>query len=86
MQKELCQPPPGRRFSIRAFVSCFSANCAEGADAASLAALIKERERLQSRRVAVILSGQNIDRAWMQTVLAGATPRLDDQGEPPQDL
>jgi threonine dehydratase len=49
-------------------------NCAEGAGAAALAALIKERERLQGRRAAVILSGQNIDRAWMQTVLAGGTP------------
>jgi threonine dehydratase len=51
-------------------------NCAEGAGAASLAALIKERERFQGRRVAVILSGQNIDRPWMATVLSGATPRL----------
>jgi len=59
-------------------------NCAEGAGAASLAALIKERERLQGRRAAVILSGQNIDRAWMQTVLAGATPRLDGEEEPLQ--
>jgi len=49
-------------------------NCAEGAGAASLAALIKERERLQGRRVAVILTGQNIDSPWMATVLAGATP------------
>ena len=49
-------------------------NCAEGAGAAALAGLIKERERLQGRRAAVILSGQNIDRAWMQTVLASGTP------------
>ena len=41
-----------------------------------LAALIKERERLQGRPAAVILSGQNIDRAWMQIVLAGDTPRV----------
>jgi hypothetical protein len=27
-------------------------------------------------RVAVILSGQNIDRAWMQQVLAGRTPQV----------
>jgi threonine dehydratase len=59
-------------------------NCAEGAGAASLAALIKERERLQGRRAAIILSGQNIDRAWMQTVFAGATPRLDAEEELPQ--
>ena len=51
-------------------------SCAEGAGAAALAALIKERGRLQNRPAAVILSGQNIDRAWMQTVLAGGTPRV----------
>jgi threonine dehydratase len=51
-------------------------NVAEGAGAASLAALMKERDRLQGRRVAVILTGQNIDRSWMATVLAGATPRV----------
>jgi threonine dehydratase len=50
-------------------------NCAEGAGAAALAALIKERSRM-TRRVAVILSGQNIDRSWMQTVLSGDTPRV----------
>jgi threonine dehydratase len=51
-------------------------SCAEGAGAAALAGLIKERERLQGRPAAVILSGQNIDRTWMQTVLAGDTPRV----------
>jgi threonine dehydratase len=51
-------------------------NCAEGAGAAALAALMKERAKLQGRRAAVILTGQNIDRAWMQTVLAGGTPRV----------
>jgi threonine dehydratase len=50
-------------------------NCAEGAGAAALAALLKERERLHGS-TAVILSGQNIDRTWMQTVLAGSTPRI----------
>jgi threonine dehydratase len=51
-------------------------NCAEGAGAAALAALIKEREQLRGGSAAVILSGQNIDRAWMQTVLAGSTPQV----------
>jgi hypothetical protein len=37
---------------------------------------MKERDRLQGRRAAVIVSGQNIDRPWMQTVLAGGTPRV----------
>ena len=50
-------------------------NCAEGAGAAALAALVKERELLHGRRAAVILSGQNIDRDWMKTVFAGGTPR-----------
>ena len=51
-------------------------SCAEGAGAAALAALIKERARQQGRRVAVIVTGQNIDRAWMQIVLAGGTPQV----------
>jgi len=51
-------------------------SCAEGAGAAALAALIKERQQLLGRRAAVILTGQNIDSAWMQTVLAGNTPRV----------
>jgi len=50
---------------------------AEGAGAAPLAALIKERAVQQRRRVAVIVTGQNIDRHWMQTVLAGGTPHVD---------
>lgn len=48
---------------------------AEGAGAAPLAALIKERARQRGRRVAVIVTGQNIDRPLMQTVLDGRTPR-----------
>jgi threonine dehydratase len=51
-------------------------NCTEGAGAAALAALTKERGRLQGRRAAVILTGQNIDRICMQTVLAGGTPKV----------
>jgi threonine dehydratase len=51
-------------------------SCAEGAGAASLAALMQERDRLRGRRVAVILSGGNIDRSWMAGVLNGDTPRV----------
>ena len=47
---------------------------AEGAGAAALAALMQERDRMQGRRVGLVLSGQNIDRAWMRDVLAGETP------------
>jgi threonine dehydratase len=49
---------------------------AEGAGAAALAALIKERTTLKGRRAAVILSGQNFDRAMAQTVLNGQTPQV----------
>ncbi len=49
---------------------------AEGAGAAPLAALMKERAAQQGRRVGIVVTGQNIDRGWMQTVLAGATPRV----------
>jgi threonine dehydratase len=49
---------------------------AEGAGAAALAALIKERGTLQGRRAGVVLTGQNFDRAMMQTVLNGETPRV----------
>ncbi len=52
-------------------------NLAEGAGAAPLAALAKERDAMRGRRAAVILSGGNIDRAWAAEVLAGRTPRVD---------
>jgi threonine dehydratase len=51
-------------------------NLAEGAGAAPLAALMAERGRGAGRRAAVILCGQNIDRDWLATVLAGRTPRV----------
>ena len=47
---------------------------AEGAGAAALAALLRECANLQGQRVAVVVSGQNIDRPWMATVLTGGTP------------
>jgi len=49
-------------------------NLAEGAGAAALAALLKERRRMQGKRVALILSGGNIDRDLFASVLAGNTP------------
>ena len=33
-----------------------------------------ERERMAGKRVAVIVLGRDLDRPWMQTVLAGGTP------------
>ena len=51
-------------------------NLAEGAGAASLAALIQESSRQRGRRVGLILSGGNIDRSAFAQVLAGETPAV----------
>ena len=47
-------------------------NTAEGAGAAALAGLISERSRQKGRRVAVILSGANIDRLLYAAILANS--------------
>jgi len=47
---------------------------AEGAGAAALAALLQERQRMENKKVAVVLSGGNIERARFLQVLGGATP------------
>ena len=47
-------------------------NTAEGAGAAALAGLISERSRQKGRRVALILSGANIDRLLYATILANS--------------
>jgi threonine dehydratase len=44
-------------------------NLAEGAGAASLAALLQERERMRGRRAAVILTGANVDSGVFAEVL-----------------
>ncbi|MGN8342745.1 threonine dehydratase [Pseudomonas sp. SMV71] len=44
-------------------------NLAEGAGAAALAALMQEREAMQGKRVAVILSGGNVDRSVYTAVI-----------------
>jgi len=46
-------------------------NTAEGAGAAALAALMQERGRQAGKRVAVVLSGANVDRARYAQVLMG---------------
>lgn len=45
-------------------------NIAEGAGAGPLAALLRERERMAGKRVALILSGGNIDRSLYTQILA----------------
>ncbi|HEX4892797.1 MAG TPA: threonine dehydratase [Hyphomicrobiaceae bacterium] len=51
-------------------------NLAEGAGAASLAALSKTSARWANRKVAVVLSGGNVDRPVFRQVLAGETPSV----------
>ena len=51
-------------------------NMAEGAGAAPLAALMKEREDMRGKRVGVVLTGGNIDRGWAAEVLSGRTPNV----------
>lgn len=49
---------------IRRSIACYfidTHNVAEGAGAAALAALLKERETMRGKRVAVVLTGGNID-------------------------
>jgi threonine dehydratase len=46
-------------------------NVVEGAGAAPLAALLKEKDKMAGRKVAVIASGGNVDAALYQEVLAG---------------
>ncbi len=51
-------------------------NLAEGAGAASLAALLQENDRMRGKKVAVILTGGNIDMSLYKSVLAGYTPEI----------
>jgi threonine dehydratase len=46
---------------------------ASNAGAAALAALIKERDQMRGRRVGLVLSGGNIDRATYERVRRGDT-------------
>ena len=49
---------------------------AEGAVAAPLAAVLQERDRMANRKVGVILTGGNIERARLLQVLSGNTPAM----------
>jgi threonine dehydratase len=59
--------------AIRAYYTD-SHNLAEGAGAASLAALMQEKDKMQGKKVGIILTGGNIDRSYYKTILAGYTP------------
>ncbi len=56
--------------AMRLFYEC-THNVAEGAGAAPLAAAFQERSRIAGRRIAVVLSGGNVDRELFAEVLAG---------------
>jgi threonine dehydratase len=45
-------------------------NTAEGAGAAALAGLLKDSDKMRGRRVAVILSGGNVDSGVFASILA----------------
>ena len=59
--------------AVRLYYRCCH-TIAEGAGAAPLAALMKEREAMAGKRVGVILSGGNIDMPKFAEVLEGKTP------------
>jgi threonine dehydratase len=64
---------PEIRHAARAMFSD-TRNLAEGASAASLAAALQERGRLQGKRVALIQSGGNTERALLSELLAESDP------------
>ncbi|NKC12875.1 MAG: threonine dehydratase [Gammaproteobacteria bacterium] len=61
--------------AVRQFFSC-THNIAEGAGAATLAALLQERRMMRGKRIAVVLSGGNIDAARYRLLLDGHTPTV----------
>jgi len=52
-------------------------NVAEGAAAASLAALMQERDRVRGRTVGIVLTGGNVDAEVLAPVLLRGRPQLD---------
>lgn len=54
--------------AMRTLYEC-THNCAEGAGAAAIAAIARERGQLRDRRVAAVLSGANVDREVFADVL-----------------
>ena len=51
-------------------------NIAEGSGAASLAALMLEKDKMAGKKVGVVLTGQNIDSNWVGQIMAGKTPTV----------
>ena len=61
--------------AIRKLYRC-THNIAEGAGATAYAAACQEKEKIRGRRVAVMLTGGNIDKDWLVQVLSGRTPEV----------
>ena len=59
--------------AIRAFFSD-THNVAEGAAAAALAAVLRERDSVAGKRVGIVLTGGNIDRALYRAILSEEDP------------
>jgi len=61
--------------AVRAYFQA-THNAAEGGGAAPLAGLMQERARMAGKKVAVILSGGNIDASIYRLILSGGTPTV----------
>lgn len=61
--------------AIRAYFTDIH-NLAEGAGAGALAGLMQEASQMRDKKVAVILTGGNIDLNWYKGVLAGHLPQV----------
>lgn len=58
------------RDAMRLYYTC-THNLAEGAGAAGLAAVVKEKDRLRGRKIGTVLSGGNVDARVFREVLLG---------------
>lgn len=61
--------------AVRLYYSC-THNLAEGAGAAPLAAIIKDKDYVKGKKAAIILTGGNIDTGLFKQVLSGITPQI----------
>ena len=61
----------GKPIRVMVFTSGEAISIAEGAGAAPLAALMRERDTMRGRKVGLILTGGNIDREVYLRVLGG---------------
>jgi len=70
LERVVVVPDPEIREAMRL---CFTAshNVAEGAGAIALAALLREHESMKGKRVAVVLTGGNVDREVFGPILSG---------------